>query len=126
MLFLGSDEFAERFRNKKKLAGEMYGQFIRRVEWNTFVSHATAGDVKLYLDAYGIESTKKEAAMIAQRIAGRADFATLYAAICIIGKGKNDDMSWNGVGAGRVLEAVDMVIGMKGGERDAVGELKEA
>jgi DNA transposition AAA+ family ATPase len=128
MLFLGSDEFAERFKNKKKLAGEQYGQFIRRVEWNTSASHATPGDVKNYLEAYAIDVTKKEATMIAQRIAERGDFATLYAAICMIGKNtRNEDMTWKGIGAGRILEAVDIVIAMyRGGKiKDSTME-KEA
>lgn len=112
-LFLGSNEFETKFR-KKRLDGEMYGQFIRRVEWSTPIRHATATDVKLYLDAYGIESTKREASLIAQRIAGWGDLSTLYNALNILGRtGSRDEMSWRGIGAGRVLESVEVVIGLQ-------------
>lgn len=112
-LFLGSNEFKEKF-DKKKLDGEMYGQFIRRVEWSTPLKHASTQDVKLYLDTYGIECTKREAAMIAQRIASWSDLATLYNALNLLGRtGAKEEMSWKGIGAGRVLESVEMVIGLQ-------------
>jgi hypothetical protein len=113
MLFIGSNEFRDRL-TKSKLDGEVYGQFIRRIEWSTPVNHATTNDVREFLGVYGIEATKPEAAQLANVIKDWGDLSTLYAALCLLGKtSKGDEMSWRGLGAGRVLEAVESIIDMQ-------------
>lgn len=117
-LFVGSEEFKRRM--DRRADAQQYGQFLRRVEWGVSVQHATTNDVKLFLATYGIESTKKEAALIAKRIHNVGELSTLYNALSILGRAtKNDDVSWKGMGAGRVLEAVEMIINL---QRPRVGE----
>lgn len=117
-LFVGSDEFKRKM--DRRADAQQYGQFLRRVEWGVSVQHATTNDVKLFLSTYGIESTKKEAALIAKRIHNMGELSTLYNALSILGRAtKNDDVSWKGMGAGRVLEAVEMIINL---QRPRAGE----
>ncbi len=109
LVLIGSTVFAERLA-KKRISDEVFGQFLRRVDDRYELPHATPGDVKLFLNAYGIEIDKTDTRAIARKIGNYGDIDTLARAMRIIaGSVEEGELSWKKVGSGQIIDAIERI-----------------
>lgn len=110
LVIIGSTAFAEKLKTKK-IGDEVFGQMLRRFDDRYELPHATPGDVKLFLSAYGIQVDASEAKAIAKKIGSWGDIDTLAKAMRFIaGDISEGELTWTKVGAGNILDAVERVI----------------
>ncbi|MEW5800125.1 MAG: ATP-binding protein [Bacteroidota bacterium] len=104
IVMLGATEFSQRLDQ----------QFLRRIAANGdryVIPEATAGDVRIFCAAYGVEIDADESRAIARKIKNKGSIGTLNAAFRIITKQvRDDEFTWQHVGAGQIMQAIDRAI----------------
>lgn len=98
IVMLGTTEFSDRLDK----------QFLRRLDDRYIIPEATANDVRIFCEAYGVEVEAEESKTIARKIKNYGSIGTLDAAFRIISKLVNkDEFTWRDVGAGQILQAIE-------------------
>lgn len=94
-----------------ELTSRLDKQFLGRLDDKYEIPDATPGDVKIFLQAYGVEVEPSESKAIAKKITKLRSIDTLNKAMRVIaGSVSEGEFTWKNVGGGQVIEAIERVM----------------